>query len=85
MVMEPAHKEKLKHMGYKGGSTSWVLTWATYAEQLDGQKIECVFMLNDLSPKTNTDLQAHLADFNTKILNDQAFRNNFINMIKQKK
>jgi D-alanyl-D-alanine carboxypeptidase len=82
MDEDPATSDLYKHFGYKGGSTASVFTWALYAENLDGKKIEYVFFLNNLSYLKNLELQSSLSDFNEKVLSDQKFRDELTKLFK---
>jgi D-alanyl-D-alanine carboxypeptidase len=63
-----SNRERFVHLGAKGGSTAFVLTYALYAEDKAGNKTQLVFLFNDLSPVESTLLQSYLADFQLRVL-----------------
>ncbi len=63
-------RQKYQHLGAKGGSTAFVLTYALYATDKKGNKTRLTFLFNDLTTVESTLLQAQLADFQQKVLSD---------------
>jgi D-alanyl-D-alanine carboxypeptidase len=68
--MEAFDSNRLKYqfLGAKGGSTAFVLTYALYATDKNGDKTRLTFLFNDLTTVESTLLQAQLADFQQKVL-----------------
>lgn len=62
--------QKYQHLGAKGGSTAFVLTYALYATDKKGNKTRLTFLFNGLTTVESTLLQAQLADFQQKVLSD---------------
>jgi D-alanyl-D-alanine carboxypeptidase len=74
LMQNPANQQWLKHAGMKGGSTSFVLTKASYATDLKGNKTELAYFLYDLEPMENMMLQRKMNGFEYKLLVDDRFR-----------
>ncbi|TCW41549.1 D-alanyl-D-alanine carboxypeptidase [Laceyella sacchari] len=81
-IMEiPGNKEWLSHAGLKGGSTLYILTQAFYATDRQGNKTELAIFFNNLTPEENSQLQAHLNEFDLRVMTDPQFRKE-LNMLK---
>lgn len=65
-----SNRQKYQHLGAKGGSTAFVLTYALYATDKNGDKTRLTFLFNDLTMVESTLLQAQLTDFQQKVLSD---------------
>ena len=63
-----SNRQKYQHLGAKGGSTAFVLTYALYATDKSGNKTRLTFLFNDLTTVESTLLQAQLSDFQQKVL-----------------
>ena len=63
-----SNREKYQRLGAKGGSTAFVLTYALYATDKNGDRTRLTFFFDDLKPVESTFLQAMLTDFQQKIL-----------------
>ncbi len=63
-----SNRQKYQHLGAKGGSTAFVLTYALYATDTAGNQTRLVFFFNDLNSVENTLLQAQLTDFQQKVI-----------------
>jgi D-alanyl-D-alanine carboxypeptidase len=64
----------LKHMGYKGGSTAFVLTLAAYATDKQNNSGALAVFFNNLGALENMRLQMSLHEFKDKIFSDSLFR-----------
>ena len=79
-----SNKERFVHLGAKGGSTAFVLTYALYAEDKAGNTTQLVFLFNDLSSVESTLLQAQLTDFQLRALSaNVADRQNILTILKK--
>lgn len=74
MEMVEENKETYHYLGAKGGSTAFVYNQAMYVEDLDGNKIELVILMNDLSIWESIMLQNHTNSFIVMMFNDEPFR-----------
>jgi D-alanyl-D-alanine carboxypeptidase len=63
-----SNRTKYQHLGAKGGSTAFVLTYSLYATDLAGNKTQLVFFFNGLTPVESSLLQAKLTDFQNAVL-----------------
>ncbi|GAB2782552.1 serine hydrolase [Rhabdobacter roseus] len=63
-----SNRQKYLHLGAKGGSTAFVLTYALYATDKAGNRTQLVFFFDDLTPVESTLLQAQLTAFQLKVL-----------------
>lgn len=63
-----SNRKQYQHLGAKGGSTAFVLTYALYATDKVGNATQLVFMFNNLTPVESSLLQAKLAEFQQTIL-----------------
>ncbi|GHB53899.1 serine hydrolase [Persicitalea jodogahamensis] len=62
------NRKKYLHLGAKGGSTAFVLTYALYATDQKGDRTRLTFFFDDLTTVESTFLQAMLGDFQQKVL-----------------
>lgn len=67
-----SNRKLYQHLGAKGGSTAFVLTYALYATDITGNKTQLVFFFNGLSPVESQFLQAKLAEFQQTVLTGNA-------------
>lgn len=65
-----SNREKYQHLGAKGGSTAFVLTYALYAIDKNGDRTRLTFFFNDLTNVESTFLQSMLSGFQQKVLSD---------------
>lgn len=63
-----SNRKKYQHLGAKGGSTAFVLTYALYATDQKGDRTRLTFFFDDLTSVESTFLQAMLSDFQQKVL-----------------
>ncbi len=68
MRFNPDNPKRFKHFGAKGGSTAFVLNYALYATDKQGNKTEMVIFTNNLGVFEQTLLQAEFQVFIQKIL-----------------
>ncbi|AEI49630.1 serine hydrolase [Runella slithyformis] len=68
MRFNPDNRKQFKHFGAKGGSTAFVLNYALYATDKQGNKTEMVIFTNNLGVFEQTLLQAEFQVFIQKIL-----------------
>ena len=74
-IMEnPANQNWLKHSGMKGGSTPFVLTKALYATDLEGNRLEMVYFLNELNLMQMSSLQLSMNQFELNCIQSDDFR-----------
>jgi D-alanyl-D-alanine carboxypeptidase len=76
MEMVEENKDHYHYLGAKGGSTAFVYNQAMYVENLDGNKIELVILMDDLSIWESIMLQNHTNSFIEEMFNDGEFRKN---------
>jgi len=74
VMKNPANQTWLKHAGMKGGSTAFVLTKALYSTDLEGNRIELAYFLNDLTLPEVFKWQRSMNDFELKTMGEEAFR-----------
>ncbi|SNT54545.1 D-alanyl-D-alanine carboxypeptidase [Bacillus sp. OK838] len=77
LMEHPNNSEWLKHAGQKGGSTSFVITNATYVTDKENNKTEIVFLANNLGYLEYMKLKINMNNFILKLLKDANFRNEF--------
>lgn len=74
MEMVPANKDEYNYLGSKGGSTDYIYNQAMYAENLDGDQLEIVLLIDDdLSSWKSFMLSIHSSSFIVKMINDEDF------------
>jgi D-alanyl-D-alanine carboxypeptidase len=76
LMENPANQKIYHHIGTKGGSTSFVLTKAIYAQLINMQTMEVAYFFNDLTADQNLQLQKWLNDFNIALTQSRAFQDN---------
>ncbi len=68
MAAFDSNRKKYQHLGAKGGSTAFVLTYALYATDKSGNRTRLTFFFDDLTPIESTLLQAQFSEFQQKVL-----------------
>ncbi|WP_298467889.1 serine hydrolase [uncultured Psychrobacillus sp.] len=68
-----SNQEKFDHIGAKGGSTAFVLNQVIYVETKQGERMEMVIMLDDLSLLQSLSLQKSIDHFLFKLIDDQDY------------
>ncbi len=63
-----SNRKKYQHLGAKGGSTAFVLTYALYATGKNGDRTRLTFFFDDLTTVESTFLQSMLSGFQQKVL-----------------
>ncbi len=63
-----SNRKKYQHLGAKGGSTAFVLTYALYATDKNGDRTRLTFFFDDLTTVESTFLQSMLSGFQQKVL-----------------
>lgn len=71
------NQAQFSHLGQKGGSTSYVLTDAFYAETKNGSKLACAFFFNDLTTAENALIQKNFGLLEGNIITNKDFRLKF--------
>ncbi len=71
----PGNRAIYRHIGWKGGSTATVLTFALYATLKDSTRIETACFFNHLTEEENDKLGGWLNDFMIGLTQSAAFRN----------
>ena len=70
----PKNAEVFKRTGFKGGSTAFVLTFATYAETKKADRVEAAVFLNDLEIGESIILNRGLRSFLIAATRDEDFQ-----------
>ena len=70
----PGNQALFEHLGFKGGSTSYIINTAAYATDKEGNRTERALFTNDLEPQELQNLLANMNEFMKKIFTDPAFR-----------
>ncbi len=68
MAAFDSNRKKYQHLGAKGGSTAFVLTYTLYASDKSGNNTRLTFFFDGLTPIESTLLQAQFSDFQQKVL-----------------
>jgi D-alanyl-D-alanine carboxypeptidase len=68
------NQELFNHLGFKGGSTNYILNTAMYAMDKKEQTVEIAFFTNNLTTKEFKRLSQNMNDFIYQILTDKVFR-----------
>lgn len=76
------NKVQFSHLGQKGGSTSYVLTDAFYAETKSGNKLACAFFFNNLTTAENALMQKNFGLLEGSIITNKDFRVKFAEFLK---
>ncbi|MCA1066284.1 serine hydrolase [Rossellomorea sp. AcN35-11] len=74
LMESPKNREWLQHAGQKGGSTTFLVTNAAYATDLDGNATEIAIFTNNLQKGEGRKISKHLNGFILSILRDEDFR-----------
>ncbi|MEK7670169.1 MAG: serine hydrolase [Bacteroidota bacterium] len=74
MELNPRNKDRFRYIGAKGGSTAFVLTYAMYACDNNGNRSEIVTFFDDLAPLEGQRLRTALNSFQLNVLTKQEFR-----------
>lgn len=74
MEMVEENKEDYHYLGAKGGSTAFVYNQAIYVKNLDGNNIEFVILMDQLSMWENFMLRHHTNSFIVEMVNNEKFR-----------
>ncbi len=83
MRLNPDNKKKFVHFGAKGGSTAFVLNYALYATDKQGNKTEMVIFTNNLGVFEQTLLQAEFQVFIQRILTNDAKNKDILSILKK--
>ncbi len=82
IMSRPSSKKWLKHGGFKGGSTAFVLTQNIYLTKLDGETLELSYFFNDLSIVESQKLQKNMGKFEVSmLLNKDGARGKIIKLL----
>ena len=73
-MSHPKSREKYEYVGYKGGSTAFLLTRALYASKKDGTKIEFSYFIDKLNPVQGLTLGDSLKEFEKLLITSEEFR-----------
>jgi len=74
MELNPRNKERFRYIGGKGGSTAFILTYAMYACDNNGNRSEIVTFFDDLALLEGQRLRIALNPFQLNVLTKQEFR-----------
>jgi D-alanyl-D-alanine carboxypeptidase len=85
MRFNPNNPKQFKHFGAKGGSTAFVLNYALYATDKQGNRTEMVIFTNNLGVFEQTLLQAEFQVFIQKILTNNQENKAILNILKKLK
>lgn len=72
--INPANRKVYEHVGFKGGSTSFVLTMCLFATDKKGNRTELAYFMNGLTSSKNKSLQKGINEFHATLLSNDAFR-----------
>ncbi len=70
----PEARKAYAHLGFKGGSTAWILTQAFYGRTVGGDAVEGAIFFNDLTPGESEKLQGGLDTFIAGLFKDEVLR-----------
>lgn len=73
------NRKWIERGGFKGGSTLFVFTYASFSTDKDGNQTELVFFSNNLNAFTAKRLQLNFNQFVLNTLTDETFRKKIIN------
>lgn len=68
------NKKIFAHIGSKGGSTGFILNNAVYAENHEGNKIESVLLMDDLSMWQMLMISNNFSSFEAKLILEEDYR-----------
>ena len=74
MQLNESNHDRFVHLGAKGGSTAFILNDALYAENHNGDKIEIVFLADDLNFWQGMLIRKNMNSFESKLLGSEDFR-----------
>ncbi|WP_338654215.1 serine hydrolase [Sporosarcina psychrophila] len=74
MQLNESNHDRFVHLGAKGGSTAFILNDALYAENHNGNKIEIVFLIDDLNFWQGMLIRKNMNSFESKLLGSEDFR-----------
>ncbi|MEK4712838.1 serine hydrolase [Sporosarcina sp. FSL K6-5500] len=74
MQLNESNHDRFVHLGAKGGSTAFILNDALYAENNNGDKIEIVFLIDDLNFWQGMLIRKNMNSFESKLLGSEDFR-----------
>ncbi|QNK88329.1 serine hydrolase [Sporosarcina sp. resist] len=74
MQLNESNHDRFVHLGAKGGSTAFILNDALYAENHNGDKIEIVFLIDDLNFWQGMLIRKNMNSFESKLLGSEDFR-----------
>lgn len=85
-VMESAmesegNQELFDHLGFKGGSTNYILNSAIYAVDKEGNRTEVVLFTNELAEKDMELLASNLNEFLLRSLTSLAYQNEIVDAL----
>lgn len=74
MQLYESNHDRYVHLGAKGGSTAFILTEALYAENHKGDKVEIVFMADDLNFWQGILVRKNARSFESKLRDSEDYR-----------
>lgn len=74
MMNNPVYQTVAEHVGFKGGSTAFVLTMSMYVTDNKGNQMEMAFFSNDLNSEEFELLSEQISNFQVKLLTEETFR-----------
>ena len=83
MQLNEENKNRYAHIGRKGGSTMFVLTNAMYVEDLKGNQFELVYLFDQLNVLESFLLRKNRQSFESKLINEEDYRNKVIEQLVQ--
>ncbi|WP_342567379.1 serine hydrolase [Psychrobacillus sp. FSL K6-4046] len=72
-LVHESNQQKFHHIGKKGGSTAFILNQTIYVETKNGERMEMVIMLDDLSMLQSLTLQKNIDFFLFKLIEDEEY------------
>lgn len=73
------NRKWIERGGFKGGSTLFIFTYASFSTDKDGNQTELVFFSNNLNAFTAKQLQLNFNQFVLNTLKDESFRKKLVN------
>ncbi|WP_399630142.1 serine hydrolase [Sporosarcina sp. SG10008] len=74
MQLNESNHDRFVHLGAKGGSTAFILNDALYAENHNGDKIEIVFLIDDLNFWQGILVRKNASSFESKLRDSEDYR-----------
>ncbi|MBG9794123.1 hypothetical protein ABD76_17075 [Paenibacillus dendritiformis] len=73
-MQSPGNQEMFQHLGFKGGSTNYILNTAMYAVDRDNNSTEILLFLNNIAKQDYPNIQENLNAFLNGVLTNPEVR-----------